>query len=230
MSPRVAFWTSAFEADMEAISSEVALLLRRFPESVRWGLSHRHWALLNRQGFCLHPKLHLLFRAATRLLEPLFEINHVFGSVGDWFYLQGQRRRPTVLTTAAASPPVDRELLDRVDRFVVEHPAGRDDLRALGIGEGRIRLVMPPVDLQRFVPTNKPSDPFTVLFAIPIIVAAVGRQPFIPAKSNRTARIAERRSRRRPSHRHGRRIRSVARHRRAVHRPQPLQADAEFAD
>lgn len=165
MSPRVAFWTSAFEADMEAISSEVALLLRRFPESVRWGLSHRHWALLNRQGFCLHPKLHLLFRAATRLLEPLFEINHVFGSVGDWFYLQGQRRRPTVLTTAAASPPVDRELLDRVDRFVVEHPAGRDDLRALGIGEGRIRLVMPPVDLQRFVPTNKPSDSFTVLFA-----------------------------------------------------------------
>ena len=165
MSPRVAFWTSAFEADMEAISSEVALLLRRFPESVRWGLSHRHWALLNRQGFCLHPKLHLLFRAATRLLEPLFEINHVFGSVGDWFYLQGQRRRPTVLTTAAASAPVERDLLDRVDRFVVEHPGGRDDLRELGIGDDRIRLVMPPVDLQRFVPTNKPSDPFTVLFA-----------------------------------------------------------------
>lgn len=165
MLPRVAFWTSAFEADMEAISSEVALLLRRFPESVRWGLSHRHWALLSRRGFCLHPRLHLLFRAATRLLEPMFEINHVFGSVGDWFYLQGKRHRPTVLTTAAASAPVERELLDRVDRFVVEHPRGCDDLRALGIDDDRIRLVMPPVDLARFVPTNKPTDPFTVLFA-----------------------------------------------------------------
>lgn len=150
---------------MEAISSEVALLLQRFPNSMRWGLSHRRWAMLSRRGFCLHPKLHLLFRAATRLLEPRFQINHIFGSVGDWFYLQGQRRRPTVLTTAASSPPVERELLDRVDRFVIEHPGGRDDLHAIGIDDSQIRLVMPPVDLQRFVPTNKPDDPFTVLFA-----------------------------------------------------------------
>lgn len=150
---------------MEAISSEVALLMRRFPNSKRWGLSHRRWAMLSRRGFCLHPKLHLLFRAATRLLEPMFEINHIFGSVGDWFYLQGHRRRPTVLTTASMSTPVDRELLDRVDRFIVEHPGGRDDLRALGIDDSKIRLVMPPVDLQRFVPTERPSDPFTALFA-----------------------------------------------------------------
>lgn len=166
MSPRVAIWTSAFEADMEAISSEVALLRRSFPSSISWGLSHRHWALLSpTRGFCLHPKLHLLFRAATRLLEPLFEINHVFGSVGDWFYLAGQRRRPTVLTAAAMSTPVERSLLDRVDRFVAEHPAGRDDLRALGISDDRIRLVLPPVDLQRFRPTERPAEPFTVLFA-----------------------------------------------------------------
>ena len=166
MLPRVAIWTSAFEADMEAISSEVALLRRSFPHSVSWGLSHRHWALLSpTRGFCLHPKLHLLFRAATRLLEPLFEINHVFGSVGDWFYLAGQRRRPTVLTTAAMSAPVERTLLDRVDRFVAEHPAGRDDLRALGIGDDRIRLVLPPVDLHRFRPSERPAEPFTVLFA-----------------------------------------------------------------
>lgn len=166
MSPRVAIWTSAFEADMEAISSEVALLRRCFPRSVSWGLSHRHWALLSpTQGFCLHPKLHLLFRAATRLLEPLFEINHVFGSVGDWFYLQGERRRPTVLTAAAISAPVEKGLLDRVDCFVAEHPAGRDDLRALGIDDARIRLVLPPVDLQRFTPQERPGEPFTVLFA-----------------------------------------------------------------
>ena len=166
MSPRVAIWTSAFEADMEAISSEVALLRRSFPRSVSWGLSHRHWALLSpTRGFCLHPKLHLLFRAATRLLEPLFEINHIFGSVGDWFYLAGQRRRPTVLTAAAMNSPVERSLLDRVDCFVAEHPGGRDDLRRLGIGDDRLRLVLPPVDLQRFHPTPRPAEPFTALFA-----------------------------------------------------------------
>ena len=166
MSPRVAIWTSAFEANMEAISSEVALLRRNFPNSISWGLSHRHWALLSpTRGFCLHPKLHLLFRAATRLLEPLFEINHVFGSVGDWFYLEGRRCRPTVLTAAAVSAPVERSLLDRVDRFVAEHPAGRDDLHRLGIDDDRIRLVLPPVDLQRFRPTERPAEPFTVLFA-----------------------------------------------------------------
>lgn len=166
MTPRVAIWTSAFEAKMEAISSEVALLRRSFPNSVSWGLSHRHWAMLSRsRGFCLHPKLHLLFRVATRLLEPLFEINHVFGSVGDWFYLEGRRRRPTVLTAAAVSVPVERSLLDRVDCFVAEHPAGRDDLRQMGIGDDRIRLVLPPVDLQRFRPMERPVEPFTVLFA-----------------------------------------------------------------
>lgn len=151
---------------MEAISAEVALLRRSFPNSISWGLSHRHWALLSpKRGFCLHPKLHLLFRAATRLLEPLFEINHVFGSVGDWFYLEGRRRRPTVLTAAAMSSPVERSLLDRVDRFVAEHPDGRDDLHRFGIDDDRIRLVLPPVDLQRFRSSERPTEPFTVLFA-----------------------------------------------------------------
>ena len=191
MPPRVAYWTSVFEPDMEAISSEVALLRRRFPSSVAWGLSRRHWAILSwRRGYCLNPRLHLLFRGLTRLLEPVFQLNHVFGSLGDWFYLEGVKRRPTVLTLAAQGLPVKRSLLDRVDCFVAESPAGSDRLRQIGIDAQRIRLIFPPVDLARFRPAAAPSGPFTVLFAsspadadsleargVPLILDAAALEP-----------------------------------------------------
>lgn len=109
MSPRIAYWTSSFRPEMEAIAAEVALLRRHFPGSVAWGLSHRHWVRLSwRRGYCLHPRLHLLFRAATRLLEPAFQLNHIVGSLGDWFYLVGRKRRPTVLTLAALTAQIGR--------------------------------------------------------------------------------------------------------------------------
>jgi glycosyltransferase involved in cell wall biosynthesis len=166
MPPRVAYWTSSFEPELEAIASEVALLRREFPDSVAWGLSHRRRVTLSRgRGYCLHPRFHLLFRLATRLLEPAFDLHHVFGSVGDWFYLNRPRRQPTVLTVAAHSPPVASELLQRVDQFVVEYPGARADLESLGIDRGRIRLIFPPVDLERFRPAPKPATPFMVLFA-----------------------------------------------------------------
>src|SRR5437868_4491087 len=106
MSPRVAYWTSAFEADMEAVASEVTLLRGRFPGSIAWGLSHHHWCRLSqKRGHVFHPRLHLLFRLATWLLEPAFQLNHVFGALGDWFYLQSNRQRPTILTAATHSTP-----------------------------------------------------------------------------------------------------------------------------
>lgn len=151
---------------MEAIASEVATLRKRFPSSIAWGMSHRHWALLSaRRGFCVHPRLHLLFRATTRLLENRFDIHHIFGSTGDWFYLTGTRRRYTILTTATWGPPTDRALLGHVDQFVVEYPGGRDELVRLGIEPARIRLILPPVDLERFRPGPRPEGSFTVLFA-----------------------------------------------------------------
>lgn len=163
---RIAYWTSAFEPEHEAIAAEVALLRRHYPASVAWGLTHRHWILLSRtRGYGLHLRLHALFRAATRLLEPRFQLNHVFGSAGDWFYLAGPRRRPTVLTMAALSQPVEQALLERVDAFVVEYPSGKDYLVRLGIEPGRVRLILPPVDLARFTPGPAPAGPFTVLFA-----------------------------------------------------------------
>jgi glycosyltransferase involved in cell wall biosynthesis len=63
------------------------------------------------------------------------------------------------------SPPVQPALLARVDRFVVEFPAGRGQLERQGIDRQRIRLIFPPVNLQQFVPAPAPEEPFTVLFA-----------------------------------------------------------------
>lgn len=151
---------------MEAISSEVGLLRKSFPSSVAWGLTHRRWACLSwKRGFCLHPNLHLVFRLTTKVLEPIFQINHIFGSVGDWFYLAAKRWRPTVLTMAAMSAPVEFALLERVDQFVVEHSGGQDYLLQLGICPDRIRTILPPVDLSRFTPHRPPKGPMRVLFA-----------------------------------------------------------------
>jgi glycosyltransferase involved in cell wall biosynthesis len=177
---------------MEAIAAEVALLRGRFPRSVAWGLSRRHWLLLSRRrGYCLNSRLHLLFRAATRVLEPAFQLNHIFGSLGDWFYLVGTKRRPTVLTVAAWELPVqEQSLLRRIDRFIVEHPAGVESLQQLGIERERVRLIFPPVNLKRFVPALAPDTRFTVLFAsspddetwleargLPQILEAAARRP-----------------------------------------------------
>jgi glycosyltransferase involved in cell wall biosynthesis len=165
MSPRIAYWTSSFEPEMEAVASEVATLRHYFTSSVAWGLSHRHWILLShKRGYCLNPRLQVVFRAAAALLEPAFDINHIFGSLGDWFYLRDTKRSPTILTVATANKPVNPELLKRVDKFVVEYPSGRDHLQSLGIRADKIRLIYPGVDQHRFYPAEAPQDRFTVLF------------------------------------------------------------------
>jgi glycosyltransferase involved in cell wall biosynthesis len=151
---------------MEAVAAEVALLRRHFRCSVAWGLTHRRRVVLSlSRGYALRPRLHLLFRAVTRLLEPFFQINHVFGSPGDWFYLQGVRRRPIVLTVATWSDPVEERLLKRIACFVVEHPEGKELLKQCGVHPEQVRLIYPPVDLERFAYRPAPSVPFTVLFA-----------------------------------------------------------------
>jgi glycosyltransferase involved in cell wall biosynthesis len=164
--PRVAYWTNAFEPRMEAIAAEVALLRRHFPGSTTWGLHPSRWVLLSRErGFGLNPRLHLVFRAITRTLEPLFQLNHIVGTTADWFYLRAARRRPTVMTVVAADQPADIDLLQGVEQFAVEFPAGRDELEQHGVSRDRVRLIFPPVDLTRFRPAPAPDGPFTVLFA-----------------------------------------------------------------
>ena len=166
MPTRVAYWTSAFYPEMEAIAGEVALLRREFPASVAWGISPNCRLQMSwRRGFGFHPRLHWLFRGVTSVLQRGYDVNHIFGSLGDWFHLKAASKKPTILTAAAVSAPCDARLLERVDKFVVEWPQGRDPLIQHGIPAEDIRLILPPVDTDRFRPQPAPDCAFTVLFA-----------------------------------------------------------------
>jgi glycosyltransferase involved in cell wall biosynthesis len=166
VSPRIAYWLSSFEPEMEAVAGEVACLRRSFPGSIAWGIGPRNWMNVSwRRGFGLHPRLHLAFRAATWLCQKGFHINHLFGGLGDWFHLKAVRKSPVVLTLAIDGHAADARLLDKVDRFVAEWPGAQDRLQAIGVEPARIRQIFPPVDLERFRPAPPPQEPFTVLFA-----------------------------------------------------------------
>lgn len=166
MSPRVAYWVSSFETEMEAVAAEVACLRRAFPGSVAWGISPRHWMRLSwRDGFGFHPRLHLAFRAMTRVAQYAFDLNHIVGGAGDWFHLIAAWKHPIVLTVCLPGPGCDEKLLAKVDQFVVEWPAAGRELERVGIDRDRIRVIFPPVDLGRFCPTAAPEGPFTVAFA-----------------------------------------------------------------
>jgi glycosyltransferase involved in cell wall biosynthesis len=166
MSPRVAYWTSGYAPEMEAISSQVATLRRHFPGSIAWGLNHNRLAQLSwRRGFVVHPRLWAPFRAATRVLQHAFDVNHIFGGHGEWFYVRAAVKRPIVLTTAVRKMKCDEQLLEKVDAFVVEWQSDAVDLASLGVGGQRIHVIPPPVDLERFAPSPPPKGAFSVLFA-----------------------------------------------------------------
>jgi glycosyltransferase involved in cell wall biosynthesis len=164
--PRIAFWTSAYAPEMEAVSGQVALLRKNFPKSVAWGLNDKcPFQVSWRRGLVFHPRLWLPFRGATWLLQRAFQINHIYGGPGDWHYLRAALKHPIVMTVAVRSSPCDVDLLRRVDRFVVEWPRDLELFRNLDIDPLRVEVIPPPVDLQRFQPTARPRGPLTALFA-----------------------------------------------------------------
>ncbi len=166
MSPRVAYWVNSFESGMEGIASEVACLRQEFPGSIAWGIAARGPGHLSwRRGFSFHRRLHWIFRGATWPAQLAFDINHIFGGLGDWFHLKAVRKHPTILTMAVSNSICEQELLDKIDYFVAEWPGGRAQLQKLGIASDRIGLVFPPVDLERFRPMPAGDKPFTVAFA-----------------------------------------------------------------
>lgn len=165
--PRIAYWTSAYDPDIEAVASEVAALRQAFPQSVTWGLNAHRWLQCSwRRGFIWHPRLHWWFHAATTVAQHAVDINHVFGSLGDWFHLRAVWKRPVVLTQAVG--PVGQthtSLLGKISQFVVEWDEARNDLIETGVEAERVSLVYPGVDLERFHPSDDSADTFTALFA-----------------------------------------------------------------
>jgi glycosyltransferase involved in cell wall biosynthesis len=165
LSPRVAYWCSSFDADIEAVASEVATLRRAFPGSMAWGVGARNWLRVSRHGIGVNARLHLLFRGLTQIAQRCFDVQHLFGGLGDWFHLRAVARRPVVLTMAVEAEASDAALLQKVDRFVAEWPLDDEELQRLGLSREIVRTIYPPVDLQRFQPSPPPGGPFTVVFA-----------------------------------------------------------------
>lgn len=166
MPPRVAFWVSSFEPDMEAIASEVACLRRAFPRSVVWGVNSRRPRRFSwRRGFGFPPRTQLAFRGVTGCLQRLFHVNHLFGGLGDWFHLRALGARPAVLTVAVEAEAVEPGLLRKIDRFVVEWPQAEAKLLDSGVPREQISFIPPAVDLERFKPAAAADGKFTVLFA-----------------------------------------------------------------
>ena len=153
---------------MEALAHEVACLRRAFPGSVAWGVSARRPRRFSwRRGFGCTPKMQLVFRAVTGCLQRLFDVNHLFGGLNDWFHLKALRNRPALLTMAVEDgfDGGDPHLLSKIDRFVVEWPEGRETLEKRGIAANQMSFIPPPVDLRRFRPAAATDGPFTLLFA-----------------------------------------------------------------
>jgi glycosyltransferase involved in cell wall biosynthesis len=152
--------------EMEAIAGEVALLRSHFKRSVAWGItSQRRCQVSWRRGFGLSPFFYKPFRISTFLFQRFFRINHLFGSLGDWFHLNSLSSTPAVMTVAACCENVDVTLLSRIDRFAVEWPGALRYLDGLGISGERVSLILPPVDPVRFSFFKPPDQPFSVLFA-----------------------------------------------------------------
>jgi glycosyltransferase involved in cell wall biosynthesis len=166
MSPRVAYWTSGYAPDMEAISSQIATLRGSFPGSVAWGLNRNRALQLSwSRGFIVHPRLWVPFRGATRVLQAAFHVNHIFGGHGEWFYVRAAVKRPIVLTAAVRKAKCDEQLLRKVDAFIVEWQSDAAGLAELGVDRERIHVIPPPVDLERFAPSPPPKRGFSILFA-----------------------------------------------------------------
>ena len=164
--PRVAYWTSGYAPTMEAISGQVALLRRNFPGSVAWGMNPKKTCQLSwRGGIVVHPRLWLPFHAVTCVLQSGFNLNHIVGGLGDWHYLKAAHLQPILLTLAVKSEPADRNLLDKVEGFIVEWHRDVEWMERHGVSRDRVHVIPPPVDLSRFCSKASPTGPFTVLFA-----------------------------------------------------------------
>ncbi len=149
---RVTYWTGWLSPSMEGCSKEVFALRDHFSRSRIFGLSRYYQLKISRRDryIGLNTRLYPLFRALAPLFERSSDIGHIYGGLGEWFFLRALGRRPLVLTIATESPTLDAAAHRSVSRFVVHATRTRDELVAAGFDGARIREIHPGVNLRRF--------------------------------------------------------------------------------
>lgn len=168
MSPRVSYWTTWLRPEMEGVSSEAFALARHFRGSWVFSLAPHQWARLSLSRRCAgtHVWAYPLFKLAAPCLERRFDITHIYGGFGDWFYLRNLGRRPLVLT-AIGSGFARTDFADKLSAVVAQSPEQAEGLRAAGLAPDLVHTIAPGVDTGRFCPGAAPDGDggFSVLFA-----------------------------------------------------------------
>jgi len=134
----------------------------------------------------------LLLRGLGAGLERFGRITHAFGSVDCWHFFKSLGRRPFLFTVSLPGRPLAPSLYAGVHRFVAETPVLAEHLRHAGVSPGRIEVVYPGIDLQRFSPSEvlRERRAFRIIFAstpsdptefeprgIPLLIETARRRP-----------------------------------------------------
>lgn len=147
------YWNSScLEPEIEAVSKEVFGLADVFPRSWIFSVNrHLSCSFSSRKriiGF--NPRLHVIARLLIPILERHFDISHVYGSASPWPFSTAVGRRPVVLTIAVESGEPDVSFLKRCEKIIVQTPVYKQVLMDHGMGDQKIELMFPPVDLSEF--------------------------------------------------------------------------------
>lgn len=158
--PRVTYWTGWLSPEMEGCSREVFALTKEFPRSRVFGLS-RHYQIrvsLRRRYVGINVRFYALFRLLAPWWDATSDVNHIYGSLSEWFFLRAVRRRPLILTVATIADPLERSAYAHVCRFVTHAERTTKQLVAWGFPPDHIRLIYPGVDLEVFRPSSRSAS------------------------------------------------------------------------
>ena len=165
---RITYWTGWLSPESEGMSKEVFALKDHFRRSRIFGLS-RHYevkASWRARYLGLNVRWYPLFRMLVPLYEAASDLHHIYGGISEWFFLRALGRRPVVITAATADSPLPAEMYQHVRAIVVHSRESMQDLERAGMDGGRMRLIYPGIDLERFHPVPRsPGSRFRILFA-----------------------------------------------------------------
>jgi len=153
---------------MEGVSGEVFALAKHFRGSWVFSLAPHQWVQfsLARRYAGLHVWAYPLFKLASPCLEQRFDITHIYGGFGNWFYLRNLGRRPLVLTVIG-SGFARTDFAEKLSAVVAQSPEQAEGLRSAGLAPDLVHTIAPGVDTGRFCPGAAPDGDsgFSVLFA-----------------------------------------------------------------